>query len=260
MITHRNGIRLSCPTPRGVKPRRLEVDFSGSEKTSNGGATLMVNAARKYGLIEKVASCFRDHRDPRLVVHSLEQLVGQRIYAIALGYADINDHDALRKDPGLALPMGAVEAGRGDCEALAGKSTLNRFELSAGDSSDTSPFSVDFEVLQDAYFELFVAVQKSRARTAHPKRLVLDIDATDIRLYGQQECRHYHGFCRSHCFLHVSVYCERFPLLMRLRESGTSPASNLGADIERLLDRLRRAFPKAQLLLRGDCGFCKDYL
>lgn len=260
MATHRNGIRLSCPTPRGVRPRRLEADFSGGQETSLAGTPLLVLAARKYGLIERIAACITDHRDPRLIVHPVEQLVAQRIYGIALGFADINDHDELRKDLGVALSMGRVEPGRGDCEALAGKSTLNRFELAAGDLSDERKFTIDFERLHDVYLDVFLAVEKDRAGKADPELLVLDIDATDIELHGQQECRHYHGYYRTHCFLQVVVYCNRFPVLVRLRESGTSPASNIGPDIERLLDRLRAALPKTRLLLRGDSGFRTEEL
>ena len=152
-----NEARLRCATPDGVRPRRFEADFTGGALTADGGALLMGLANQSVGLFRRVAACFSDHRDPAYVVHEVETLVGQRILGLTLGYEDLNDHDALRKDPLLGAVLGRLEKRRDDCEPLAGKSTLNRLELAAAARLDRKHRKVvaDFGRFDALLAELF---------------------------------------------------------------------------------------------------------
>ena len=188
-----NAPRLRCATPDGVRPRRFEADFTGGALTADGGALLMGLANQSVGLFRRVAACFSDHRDAAYVVHEVETLVGQRILGLTLGYEDLNDHDALRKDPLLGAVLGRLEKRRDDCEPLAGKSTLNRLELAAARLDRKHRKVVaDFGRFDALLAELFA----ERFRTP-PKELVLDLDATDVPLHGGQEGRFYHGYYRG---------------------------------------------------------------
>ena len=196
---------------KGVRPMRMEVDCSGGELSSNGGSVLLMMVAEQVRLFERVSACFTDHRGPSKVVHPLVALLGQRILGLALGYEDLNDHDELRRDRALSTAMGRVECARSDCEPLAGKSTLNRMELSANgrDRAKARQITVDFNALDELLVELYL-VQGERGRT--PKRLVLDIDATDVELHGRQEHRFYHGYYHAYCYLPRLVFCNGWPV------------------------------------------------
>ena len=184
MTTQCNKIKLTCQTPKNAKPHRIEADFSGGEITSDGGLLLTAQVAQELQLFERIAACFKDHRDPQKVVHTLETLLGQRILGLVHGYEDLNDHDQLRKDQLLGAVLGCVDAKRKDCEALAGKSTLNRLELSAAGRNDQKArkIEVDFKALDQLLVALFV-----NSRSQVPEQIVLDIDATDFELHGDQE-------------------------------------------------------------------------
>ncbi len=145
---------------------RMEVDCSGGELSSNGGSVLMMMVAKQVQLFERVSACFTDHRDPSKVAHPLEALLGQRILGLALGYEDLNDHDELRRDRVLSTAMERVEcAARSDCEPLAGKSTLNRMELSANGPgrAKARQITVDFDALDELLVELYL-VQGERGQ------------------------------------------------------------------------------------------------
>ena len=204
-----------------VDRRSVVAAFDGGTITSNGGALLMGLVDRGLDLMRRFAGCFTDRRDPQLIEHKVETLVGQRIFGLALGYEDLNDHDELRKDPALAVLAGKLAAvRRSDCEALAGKSTLNRLEHDSPDHKiDCDGAKVD-ALMVDIFLE---------AHKRAPREIVLDLDNTDITLYGMQEGRFFHGYYDDYCYLPLYIFCGRHLLLARQREANV--AGSAGAEI-----------------------------
>ena len=170
--------KLSCPACPALQ-KTVDVDFEGGEITTNGGAQLVHMATERLHLIERLAACFQDGRNPQLVVHDLASMLRQRLYGLVLGHEDLNDHDELRKDKALQASIGRLQAGRADCEPLAGKSTLNRLELAAAgtDARKARKIGVDFEQLDGLLLELYL-----ERHQRPPRKIVLDIDATDVPL------------------------------------------------------------------------------
>ena len=188
----------------GFGRRRVVAAFDGGAMTSDGGGLLLRHTDRALGLIGRVAACFQDNREQDQVVHTLPALVGQRIVGIALGYEDVNDHDELRHDPVLALFADRLEPKRSDCAPLAGKSTLNRLEHAPLRPDDRyHKIGHDPAALANLFVDLFLEAHKRP-----PKQIVLDLDATDDPLHGQQEGRFFHGYYSCYCYL---------PLYMVLR-------------------------------------------
>ena len=206
-------------------------------------------------LFERLAECFNDHRNPQRIVHRLESLIGQRILGLVHGYEDLNDHEQLRKDELLGAMLGCVESSRADCEALAGKSTLSRLEVAAaGLQADKGHrIQADFEQLDQLLVDLFV---ESRARA--PDRIVLDVDATDFELHGSQQERFYHGYYHEYCYMPLLVFCEDFPLMVRLRTAAKEAATGVAELLESLVGMLRVHWPKTHITIRTDSGFCRD--
>ena len=222
------------PTCKG---RRVEARFSGGAITSNGGVLLLRDADRRLGLTERVAQALSDPRRQASCVHDALSIVRQRVYSLALGYEDLNDHDGLRRD--LALQT-AVESD----DALASASTVCRFEQRAGREEAVR--------LHEVLIEQFIA-----SYPRPPKRLVLDFDATDDRVHGMQVGRFYHGYYRHYCFLPLYVFCGDQLLVSYLRPSRKGAARHAWAVLARLVKRLRLAWPKVKITLRGDSGFCR---
>jgi hypothetical protein len=215
--------------------------------TSDAGALLLRHVDKVTGLFDRVASCFVDRRDPHLTVHSVRTLVGQRIAAIALGYEDVDDHDTLRHDPVLALLSQSLTPKRDDCAVLAGKSTLNRLELSRPQPTRYHKISCEEDAIEGLFVDLFL-----EAHAAPPAEIVLDLDATDDPLHGQQEGRFFHGYYNGYCYLPLYIFCGRH--LLRLRRS------NIDASIEevRIVGRIREA--SVRIVLRADSGFAREEL
>ena len=170
--------RLRHPAPRGLSQRTIETDFSGGVITSNGGVTLLRRVDERWNLTPRIAACFTDYRRPELVVHDVETLLLQRLYGLALGYEDLNDHEDLRRDPALQAVAGRMAPRRADCAPLAGKSTLNRLELAATGRCDAKArkIVVDTRRLDQLLVDLLV-----ESFASEPAEVVLDLDATDIR-------------------------------------------------------------------------------
>ena len=235
-----------------VDRRSVVAAFDGGTITSNAGALLMGLVDRGLDLMRRVAGCFTDRRDPQLIEHKVETLVGQRIFGLALGYEDLNDHDELRKDPVLAVLAGKLEAERrSDCEALAGKSTLNRLEHDSPDHKiDCDGAKVD-ALMVDLFLE---------AHKRAPREIVLDIDNTDITLYGMQEGRFFHGYYDDYCYLPLYIFCGRHILLARQREANVAGSAGAEVEVARIVAHIRRTWPKTRIILRGDSGFANDVL
>jgi hypothetical protein len=239
-----------------VERKKVVAAFDGGAITSNAGALLLGQLDHGLGLIRRFAACFTDRRDPRFVEHRLETLLGQRIFGLALGYEDLNDHDELRKDPTLAVLAGKLEARRDDCEPLAGKSTLGRLERVAKRRA-AKYNKVDFHqakadaLLVDIFLE---------AHDRAPARIVIDLDATDIPLHGHQEGRFFHGYYGNYCYLPLYVFCGRHLLLARQRRSNIDAAAGSVEEVARMVTQIRQAWPRVKITLRADSGFARDAL
>ena len=223
---------------QGCRRRRVMAAFDGGSITSNAGALLLREIDRFVGLFDRVAACFKDHRDPRLTEHSVRTLVAQRITGIALGYEDLNDHDDPRHDPLLALLAGRLEGRRKGCAALAGKSTLNRLEHAPGGGKPGRCHRIghDPDALRAVLVELFIDSWRGKP----PSRLVLDIDSTDDEVHGRQEGRFFHGYYGHYCFPPLYITCGGRPLFAQLRPGNSDPAGGVTAPLGRIIERLRQ--------------------
>ena len=240
----------------GFYGRRVVAAFDGGAVTSDAGALLLRETDRAIRLIERVAACFSDGRDPGQLIHALPTLVGQRIVAIALGYEDVNDHDRLRFDPVLALFGDSLEAKRKDCAPLAGKSTMNRLEHAPGDGGDRyHKIGCDREALQDVFVDVFLD-----AHGKAPREIVLDLDASCDPLHGHQEGRFFHGYYDCYCYLPLYVFCGRQLLAAKLRRSNIDAAAGAKDEVARIIARIRQRWPKVRILLRADSGFAREEL
>jgi hypothetical protein len=232
--------------------RQVVARFDGGTITTDSGGLLLRETDRRLNLLPRLAKCFLDARHPVFVEHSVQELVLQRVYGLALGYEDLNDHEQLRQDPLLR-----VLAGKADVEdsPLAGKSTLNRLELSDGTPNRYKKITF----WKDSLDELLVQVFLESYATA-PEEIVLDVDATDFPLHGEQEGRFFHGYYDSYCYLPLYIFCGDQILCARLRQSNSDAAAGTLAEIQRIVAQIRAAWPKVKIILRGDSGFCRDEL
>jgi hypothetical protein len=237
--------------------------FDGGMITTEAGGLLLHKVEQKMGILRQFAGCFRDHRDPDRTEHRVGELVRQRVYALALGYEDLNDHDQLRADPLLGLLSGKAdvegkqrrrEQDRG--KAGAGKSTLNRLELTPADADEKARYKkivLDTGAVDDLLVDLYIQRQPRQ-----PQRIVLDLDATDDPLHGHQEGRFFHGYYDEYCYLPLYIFIDEQLLCVRLRQSNIDASEGAREEVERIVQRLRRVWPEAEILLRADSGFCRD--
>ena len=238
-----------------VEGRRVEASFGGGQITSDAGGLLVGMTDRALGLVDRLAQCFTDHRDPELIEHTVRTLVGQRVLGLTLGYEDLNDHDRLRHDPLLAVVLGKLEAKRSDCAPIAGKSTLNRLELSRAEPTKYHKISHDGAAIESLLVDLFV-----EAHRRAPDRIVLDLDATDDPLHGEQEGRFFHGYYDGYCYLPLYVTCGRHLLAAKLRRSNIDGAAGADVELARIVGRLRSRWPRVRILVRADSGFARESL
>lgn len=232
--------------------RQVVARFDGGAMTTDSGGLLLREAERRLNLLPRLAECFLDARNPVFVKHSVQELVSQRVYGLALGYEDLNDHEQLRQDPLMRVLAGKAEAAD---SPLAGKSTLNRLELSDGSPSRYKKITF----WKDGLDELLVQVFLESSATA-PEEIVLDVDATDFPLHGEQEGRFFHGYYDSYCYLPLYIFCGDQLLCARLRQSNSDAAAGSLAEIQRIVAQIRAAWPKVRIVLRGDSGFCRNEL
>jgi Transposase DDE domain group 1 len=243
--------------------RLVLADFDGGEITSDGGALLLRMAEELTGIIRQFAACFTDHRDPDLIEHSATELVAQRVYGLALGYEDLNDHDDLRRDPLLATVVGKLDPTgqsrqrrRDRGKALAGKSTLNRLELTpAGADADSryKKITCNTRAVEQLLVTVFL-----QAHPTPPERIVLDLDATDDPIHGHQLGRFFHGYYKSYCYLPLYIFCGDHLLCARLRPSDIDASAGALKQLQRIVAQIRAAWPQVQITIRGDSGFCRD--
>jgi Transposase DDE domain group 1 len=238
-----------------VEGRRVIGAFDGGVITSDAGALLLGATDRVIRLTKRFSACFADRRMPELVEHGVEAMVLQRVFGIALGYEDLTDHDELRHDPVLAVLAGKLAARRSDCAALAGKSTLNRLELSQTEPTRYHRIGHDGEAIEALFVDLFLDAHR-RA----PEQIILDLDATDDPLHGHQEGRFFHGYYDCFCYLPLYVFCGRHLLAAKLRRSNIDASAGAVDEIARIVAQIRTRWPRARILLRGDSGFAREAL
>jgi len=239
-----------------VEGRSVVASFDGGDITSNAGALLLGQADCGIGLVRRFAECFTDRRDPRYVEHRLETLLGQRIFGLALGYEDLNDHDELRKDPTFAALAGKLTATRADCEALAGKSTLNRLEHTPKrHGAKYHKIDCDGAKVDALLVDLFL-----EAHERAPREIVLDLDNTDIPLFGAQEGRFFHGYYDAYCYLPLYVFCGRHLLLARQRQANVAGSDGAVEEMARMVAQIRQKWPRVHIILRADSGFANEPL
>jgi hypothetical protein len=240
--------------------RKVVVDFSGGTLSSDGGVLLLRQADHQLGLSRTLAECFTDQRDGRFVDHSLRQLLAQRLYGLALGYEDLNDHNQLRRDPLLAAacdkldPLGQDRfnpAHRG--QALAGASTLNRLELSNEQASRCHKLPHDPLKVEACLLQMGV-----RCLPKHAREIVIDLDAMGHLLHGTQEGRHYSDYYGDYCYLPLYVFVGNIPLWAQLRSSARDGADGVVAALEKIVAAIRKRCRRARIIVRGDSGFCRE--
>ena len=238
-----------------VEGRAVVAAFDGGKMTSEAGAMLLGATERAIGLVARFAGCFTDYRAADLVEHTVASMVGQRVFGIALGYEDLIDHDQLRYDPVMAVLGGKLAAKRSDCAPLAGKSTLNRLELSRAEPSRYHKISYDAALIEAMFVDVFLD-----AHAVPPPQITLDLDATDDPLHGHQEGRFFHGYYDNYCYLPLYVFCGRHLLASKLRQANIDGSAGSIEEVARIVTRIRARWPEVRILLRADSGFARDRL
>ena len=229
--------------------------FDGGAVTSDAGALLLGATDRAIRLVERFATCFADGRNAARVEHAVTTMVGQRVIGIALGYEDLVDHDRLRHDPVMAVLAGKLEARRTACAPLAGKSTLNRLEHGTAGTDRYRKIGHDAAAIERLLVDFFLDAHRSP-----PKRIVLDLDATDDPLHGHQEGRFFHGYYGCYCYLPLYVFCGRHLLAAKLRRSNIDASAGAIEEVGRIASQIRQHWPRVRILLRADSGFAREAL
>jgi hypothetical protein len=235
--------------------REIRAQFDGGAISSDGGGLLLREVEKRIKILRQFAACFTDYRNPDLIEHPVEELVAQRVYGLALGYEDLNDHEELRNDPLLAV---LVEKSDPSQEALAGKSTLNRLELTPETASRQERYKkivLDHGAVDRLLVEVFLEAHREA-----PKEIILDLDATDDPLHGKQEGRFFHGYYGHYCYLPLYIFCGEFLLGARLRPSNIDASEGSVEELQRIVAQIRSAWPEVHIVVRGDSGFCREEL
>ena len=242
--------------------REVVVDFSGGTLSSDGGVLLLRDVDSNLGLTSALARCFEDRREQVYVDHTVQQLLAQRIYGLALGYEDINDHEQLRRDPLLAAacekrdPLGADRFNPADRGvALAGAATLNRLELSNNRDSRCHKLPHDAPKIEATLLNMGV-----RCLPKHAQEVVVDLDAMGHRLHGTQEGRHFSAYYNDYCYLPLYAFVGDIPLWAQLRTSDQDAADGVVPALEKIVAAIRKRCKAARIVVRADSGFCRDDL
>jgi hypothetical protein len=228
----------------------VEAGFTAGQVSSDGGSLLLREVDLKINLLGRLAGCFTDRRSPLLIKHQLMEMLSQRIYGLALGYEDLNDHEQLRSDPLLGLLSGKRDLD----EPLAGKSTLNRLEL-IGRTGRYHKIGYSPEAIDRLLVDLCI-----ESHATSPTEIVLDLDATDIPLYGHQPERFFHGYYDSYCYLPLYIFAGDQLLCARLRPANQDAAAGSVEEVSRIVAQLRECWPGVKIVLRADSGFCREAL
>ncbi len=270
VLNSKNGgglLRTEC------KPEQLEfhglgrgevvAQFDGGDIRSDAGGLLLREVEQRRGILREFAACFSDYRDPAAIEHTVEQLVAQRAYGMCLGYEDLNDHDRLRSDPGMAVIVGKEDPTgehrrekRDRGKALGGKSTLNRLELTEKEVSGGERYkkiSLNSDAVDRVMVEIFL-----EAHRRAPRQIILDVDATDDPIHGNQEGRFFHGYYGNYGYLPLYIFCGEFLLGARLRSSNIDASEGALDELKRITGQIRQKWPAVHIVIRADSGFCRD--
>ena len=231
--------------------REIVARFDGGTISSDGGALLLRQTDQCLNLLPRLGECFLDGRHQEQVKHSILEMLSQRIYGLALGYEDINDHEQLRADPVFGILAGREELE----EPLAGKSTLNRMELGTGVKDRYKKITFWKEAVDELLVKVFLESYEKA-----PDEIILDVDTTDLPLHGKQEGRFFHGYYDSYCYLPLYIFCGEHVLCARLREANHDASYGSLQEIRRIVTQIRAAWPEVKIILRGDSGFCRNEL
>lgn len=259
-------MKTECPTHElklnPLYSRDIIAKFDGGNITSDGGALLLREVEKRTHILKRLSGCFRDSRNPKFIEHTVEALIKQRVFGIAMGYEDLNDHDHLRQDPLLGTlcekqdPTGSDRfMDRDKGKATAGKSTLNRLELGVVSTNRYKKIVPNTEAIDDLLIDLFI-----ESFSSTPTEIVFDLDATDDRIHGCQEGRFFHGYYGDYCYLPLYIFCEDQLLCARLRTADRDASDGAVAELERIVSKVRAAWPQVRIIIRGDSGFCRDEL
>jgi hypothetical protein len=236
--------------------RKVQADFAGGQISSDGGALLLRETERRVGVMGRFAACFQDGRHPSYITHEVEEMIRQRVYSLALGYEDLNDQESLRHDPLLGLLAGKGKAGE---EPLAGKSTLNRLELTEekreGEKERYKKIFCDSDAVDRLLVDLFLESYEQA-----PESIVLDLDVTDLPLHGHQEGRFFHGYYDSYCYLPLYIFCGEHLLCVRLRTADQDASAGCVEELQRMVQQIRKRWPNTLIVVRADSGFCREEL
>jgi hypothetical protein len=243
----------------------LVACFNGGTITSEAGALILREVERVTGIIRQFARCFTDYRDPDLIEHLAEEIIAQRVMGLCLGYEDLNDHDDLRRDPLLAAVVGKKDVEGADRvrardrgKPLAGKSTLNRLELTKEEASPQERYKkivANSSAIEALFVNLFL-----QSHPEPPREIILDLDATDDPLHGEQEGRFFHGYYDEYCYLPLYIFCGDQLLCAKLRPSNIDASAGALEEIARIVGLIRARWPRVKILIRGDSGFCREPL
>lgn len=245
--------------------RDVTAKFDGGRISSDAGGLLLREVEHRTYILKRLSRCFTDYRDPEVIEHNVESLLKQRIFGVALGYEDVNDHEQLRQDALLALLCDKQDVTGSDRrraqdkgKALAGKSTLNRLELTPEDADSESRYKkivANPEKMDALLTDLFL-----ESHTTSPEEIILDVDATDDPVYGQQEGRFFHGYYKHYCYLPLYIFCGEHLLCARLRTADQDGAAGTTEELARIITQIRGIWPAVRIIVRGDSGFCRDHL
>ncbi len=248
---------------QGLGKRVVLGRFDGGAISSDGGAVLLREVERRTRIIERLAAQFVDHRHADLIEHNVRELIGQRVYGLALGYADLNDHDALRHDPLIATAVGKADPSGQDRvreqdrgKALASSSTLNRLELTPADADSSARYKkivADPAGMDRLLVELFLDAHREA-----PAQIWLDLDATDDPVHGQQEGRFFHGYYGHYCYLPLYIFSGEHVLCARLRRANIDACEGSVEELTRIVAQIRARWPATRIIIRGDSGFCRE--
>jgi hypothetical protein len=248
---------------QGLGRKKVEADFNGGTITSDGGAVLLREIDQKYNIIKDFGNCFTDYRDPKKIEHTVSELLSQRIMGICLGYEDLNDHDELRYDPMIATicnksdPLGNDRKDiRDKGKALAGKSTLNRLELTAVNAGKNTMYKKI--VANDLSIREFFVSQFLKKYPEPPEEIIFDVDATDDPLHGKQEGRFFHGYYDCYCYLPLYIFCGEDILCATLRKADIDASAGTIEELAFIVKIIREHWPEVQIVIRGDSGFCRE--
>ncbi len=249
---------------QGLGKRRVEGRFDGGRLSSEGGVLLIREAEGRLGWMARFSRCFVDHRRRKWIEHPLETLIRQRVVGLALGYEDLSDHDELRDDALVALAAGQADLvgarrrrPRDRGHALAGKSTLNRLELTPAEATANDRYKkivYQGEAIERQFVECLLEAHAG----APPARVVLDLDATDDPLHGHQEGRFFHGYYGGYCYLPLYIFCGEWLLAAKLRPSNVDAATGAVEELERIVGQIRARWPGVEVWIRADSGFARD--